>query len=41
MYGLELVKANVQRTNNVNGESVDQMSVDFGVKDPVYEKYNK
>lgn len=40
MYGSVLVKADVQRTNNIIGESVDEMSVDFRVKDLVCEKWN-
>lgn len=38
MYGSVLVKTNVQRTNNIIGESVHGMSVDFHVKDLVCEK---
>ena len=38
MYGSVLVEASVQKTNNIIGESVHGMSVDFHVRDLVCEK---
>lgn len=38
VYGSMFAKAKVQRANNIIGESVDEVSVDYHVKSLVYEK---